>query len=375
MEEPNSILLIEGNTSAARPSLANDAGSLLPEQKANTENGMLTETQNKLNQVFEEYSGRIESFMLMLDALNEGMVLVNRAGEICYSNEQANAFIEEIKTFETGSGILGYLELETEKHVTLSPDAQHEIHIRIHNFLWNDEPCNLFLFDKKVVQKVETGNNITHSSTLAEPFEAMMNYVQLIAQHEANGKLPEAAECAELAKKTVLQSEKLLSDVKAFISLANHQPAFTRISMQKIVGDVLKSMGPEIEEAEIEVSVSELPESIGDKELILKLIKHLVSNALKFRNKTRRSVIDIGHDKSEGQYIFCVRDNGIGISKKYHEEVFKLFTTLNDALEYPGNGLGLAICKKIVELHGGKIWVESLPGHGSNFYFKLNAKE
>ena len=144
--------------------------------------------------------------------------------------------------------------------------------------------------------------------------------------------------------------------------------------MQNLVGDVLKSMGPEIEEAGIEVSLSDLPEAIGDKELILKLVKHLISNALKFRNTSRKAVIDVGHDKSDGQFIFCVRDNGIGISKKHHEEVFNLFSKLNDAEQYPGNGMGLAICKKIVELHNGKIWVESLPGHGSNFYFKLNAK-
>ncbi len=134
-------------------------------------------------------------------------------------------------------------------------------------------------------------------------------------------------------------------------------------------------MGSEIEDAEIEVSVSELPDQIADKDMITILLKHLVGNAVKFRNKSRKAMIDIGHDKSDGQFIFCVRDNGIGISKKHHEEVFNLFQTLNDTNEYPGNGMGLAICKKIVDMHNGKIWVESLPGHGSNFYFKLNARQ
>jgi len=166
----------------------------------------------------------------------------------------------------------------------------------------------------------------------------------------------------------------LLGDIKAYIGLVNYQPVLTQVSMQKLVGDVLKGMGAEIEDAEVEVSVSDLPDTKADKELVSKLLKHLVHNALKFRNKSRKAVIDIGHDKSEGQYIFCVRDNGIGISKKHHDQVFDLFSALNNADEYPGNGMGLAISKKIVELHDGKIWVESLPGHGSNFYFKLNAK-
>ena len=92
---------------------------------------------------------------------------------------------------------------------------------------------------------------------------------------------------------------------------------------------VLKWKGPEIEDAEIEISISELPEATGDKDLITNLLKHLISNAVKFRNKGRKAIIDIGHNKSEGQVIFCVRDNGIGISKKHHEEVFNLFFSLN----------------------------------------------
>ena len=82
----------------------------------------------------------------------------------------------------------------------------------------------------------------------------------------------------------------------------------------------------------------------------------------------------VGYDKFEGKVIVCVRDNGIGISKKYHHKIFELFERLNRVDEYSGNGLGLAICQKIVEMHGGSIWVESLPGLGSSFYFTLQPK-
>jgi signal transduction histidine kinase len=101
----------------------------------------------------------------------------------------------------------------------------------------------------------------------------------------------------------------------------------------------------------------------------LQVLEQLLNNALRFSRKDKKPVIDIGHDKYEGSYIFCIRDNGVGISRKDHARIFEPFEKL-DSLN-PGNGLGLAICKSIIEKHDGKIWVESLPGHGSNFYFTL----
>lgn len=123
-----------------------------------------------------------------------------------------------------------------------------------------------------------------------------------------------------------------------------------------------------------EVSFTELPDVSADRELVEKLLFQLIDNALKFRKKDKKPVIDIGYEKFEGNVIFCVRDNGIGISKKYYHKIFELFEKLNRVDEYPGNGLGLAISRKITELHGGEIWVESLPGSGSNFYFTLRGK-
>jgi signal transduction histidine kinase len=102
----------------------------------------------------------------------------------------------------------------------------------------------------------------------------------------------------------------------------------------------------------------------------MKVLYCLLDNAVKFRRSNKKLVIDIGHDAYDGNVIFCVRDNGVGVSRKDHEKIFELFERLNPN-ETQGNGLGLAICKKIAELHNGKIWVESLPGHGSNFYFIL----
>ena len=137
--------------------------------------------------------------------------------------------------------------------------------------------------------------------------------------------------------------------------------------------EALRPLKRKIEETGAEINVAELPDVNADRELVQKLIFQLVDNAIKFRKKNKRLTVDIGFDKFEGNVIFCVRDNGIGISKKYYKLIFDAFERLNRVDEYPGNGLGLAICKKIVEMHGGEIWVESLPGSGSNFYFTLRS--
>ncbi|HLP19034.1 MAG TPA: ATP-binding protein, partial [Chitinophagales bacterium] len=165
-----------------------------------------------------------------------------------------------------------------------------------------------------------------------------------------------------------------LSDLKVYIALNEHPFQLQKVSMKMVLADVLKQMKARIDEAQAEVSFTELPDVSADRELVEKLLTQLIDNALKFRKKDKKPVIDIGFDKFEGNIIFCVRDNGIGISKRYYHKIFDLFEKLNRVDEYPGNGLGLAISKKITDLHGGEIWVESLPGSGSNFYFTLKGK-
>jgi signal transduction histidine kinase len=212
------------------------------------------------------------------------------------------------------------------------------------------------------------------SHDLREPVRTILNYVQLISENLKTGKIEEAKEYTDFAKSAAARMEKLLSDLKVFIGLNEHPFQLSKVSMKLVLADVLKQMKSRIEETQAEVSFTELPDVSADRELVEKLLTQLIDNALKFRKKDKRPVIDIGYDKFEGNVIFCVRDNGIGISKKYYHKIFNMFEKLNRVDEYPGNGLGLAISKKITDLHGGELWVESLPGSGSNFYFTLRGK-
>ncbi|MBK7149326.1 MAG: response regulator [Bacteroidetes bacterium] len=221
-----------------------------------------------------------------------------------------------------------------------------------------------------------SSENVLHlaSHDLREPVRTILNYVQLISDKLSEEKYKEANEYAMYAKDAAERMERLLSDLKLYIALNTHKFQLTKVSAKLTVNDVLKSAKQKIQESGAQISVAELPEVSADRELLEKLFAQLIDNAIKFHKKDRTPIVDIGYDKYDGQVVFCVRDNGIGISKKYQQKIFDLFERLNRVDEFTGNGLGLAICKKIVELHGGQIWIESLPGFGSSFYFTLRAK-
>lgn len=212
------------------------------------------------------------------------------------------------------------------------------------------------------------------SHDLREPVRTILNYTQLIADNLEQKKYEQAIEYTAFAKDAAERMEKLLSDLKTYIGLNDHNFSLSKVSMKMVLSDVLKQLKSKIEEAGAEVSFTELPDVTADRELVEKVMTHLIDNAIKFCKPAKKPVIDIGFDKFEGNIIFCVRDNGIGISKKYYNKIFELFERLNRVDQFAGNGLGLAISKKIIEMHGGEIWVESSPGSGSNFYFTLRGK-
>ena len=125
-----------------------------------------------------------------------------------------------------------------------------------------------------------------------------------------------------------------------------------------------------INESGAEVTCEPLPCLMGDESQLIQLIQNLISNAIKYHGP-ETPVVRISAEKQDDMWVFSVRDNGIGIEPQYFEKIFLMFQRLNNQRDISGSGVGLAICRKIAERHGGEIWLESEPGKGSIFYFSI----
>jgi light-regulated signal transduction histidine kinase (bacteriophytochrome) len=142
------------------------------------------------------------------------------------------------------------------------------------------------------------------------------------------------------------------------------------VDFNHVIGRTISNLTVSIKEKNALVVSDELPAVVGDENQLVQLMQNLIGNAIKFCKTSPR--IHISAVEENNHYLFSVKDNGIGIEKNYFEKIFLIFQRLVPKEEYGGTGIGLAICKRIVERHGGKIWVESELDEGSTFYFTIN---
>jgi light-regulated signal transduction histidine kinase (bacteriophytochrome) len=164
--------------------------------------------------------------------------------------------------------------------------------------------------------------------------------------------------------------QTLILDLLAFSRVARKGSTYGRIDCNAVIAEVKLSLRAAIEESGAEIKHSPLPVVWADRSQISQLFQNLIGNAIKFRG-TEPPSISVEVEKTGQQWLFSVSDNGIGIAAEYAEKIFVVFQRLHARTEYPGNGIGLAICKKIVEHYGGEIRVEARAGHGSTFKFTL----
>jgi PAS domain S-box-containing protein len=208
------------------------------------------------------------------------------------------------------------------------------------------------------------------SHDLQEPLRAIVSYLQLF-ERRYRGQLDERSDrYIGHAVDGARRMQTLINDLLVYSRVGRRGADFSRVDTERVLSRVLANLRAALDESAAEVSHDPLPKVIADPSQLGQLLQNLVGNAVKFRGE-RPPRVHLSAERDGDAWRFAVRDNGIGIESAYLDRIFVLFQRLHGRAEYPGTGIGLAICKKIVERHGGQIWVESEPGQGSTFYFTI----
>lgn len=208
------------------------------------------------------------------------------------------------------------------------------------------------------------------SHDLQTPLRSISGFVQLL-QQEYQGKLDEQAdEWIEITVENTVRMQTLIRDILAYSHVESPKNPFELVNLNELFHEVTAVLKHDFQGKQIELSADPLPMVMGNRTQLLLLMQNLVGNGIKY-NHSSVPKIHASVTQRENNWVIAIQDNGIGIHPDYFPRIFEIFRRLHTLEEYPGNGIGLAICRRVVERHGGEIWIESEPGHGSTFYFSL----
>lgn len=208
------------------------------------------------------------------------------------------------------------------------------------------------------------------SHDLQTPLRSISGFVQLL-RSKYEGQLDEQAD--DWIRRTVQSTEQLqtfIRDLFEYSRLDSQARPFEEVSSNKVFNSAILLLDASIRDSQAQVTCDELPTVMGDRTQLVQLMQNLIGNAIKYQNDSPPH-IHVSARSEGNEWVFSVQDNGIGIDPKHHERIFEMFKRLHSQQKYPGIGLGLAICRRIVQRHGGRIWVESASGNGSIFYFTM----
>jgi light-regulated signal transduction histidine kinase (bacteriophytochrome) len=208
------------------------------------------------------------------------------------------------------------------------------------------------------------------SHDMQEPLRMVMNYLALLNKKHGNELSPQAKEYMSTAVEGANRMRQLVDDLLHYSRIESRGSTLVPVDLNEVACTVENNLHVSVLEAKGEVIIHSLPTVLADEQQMTQLLQNLVGNSIKYRgNEPPR--VEVSARRRGEEWIIGVRDNGIGIDPQYQDKIFQMFQRLHTKDEYPGTGIGLAISKKIVEVHGGRIWVESELGNGSTFYFSL----
>ena len=211
---------------------------------------------------------------------------------------------------------------------------------------------------------------MTHD--LQEPLRMITSYVQLL-EKKYNDKLDsDAKEYIGYAIEGANRLKVMMNDLLIYSNVGHPKLNLKQVALEDIAEEVKNQLNAKYSENnyQLKLDFAEAPQVNADKALMIKLIYNIIDNGLKF-NHTEKPVIEIKSRANNEEFLLSVKDNGVGIDKEYQERIFGIFQKLHNHKEYPGTGIGLAICQKIANKHNGKIWVDSDTGNGATFHISI----
>ncbi len=210
------------------------------------------------------------------------------------------------------------------------------------------------------------------SHDLQEPLRAISSYLQLVEKRYKNLLDDKGRDFIERAVNGARRMQDMINDLLVYSRISTRPISVEPRSFDDILDRAITNLNAAIERSKAIITRDPLPTIPCDESQVIRLFQNLLSNSIKFCDKPHPIIQISAQEKpNKNQTVFSIKDNGIGIENEYKESIFKIFNRLHGRGKYPGTGIGLAICQKIVGLHGGKMWVESEPGIGSTFYFSV----
>ncbi len=209
------------------------------------------------------------------------------------------------------------------------------------------------------------------SHDLQQPLVVISGYLKLLKRKAGAQIDGETREYLDIASESAQHMQDMIRGMLDYARVGRSEKPLESVDLENVLDKVLHTLHDEIKQSSTTLTHDRLPSVWGDQMQLELVLQNLLGNAIKFRSTDRKPTIHVGVRREADRWLICVQDNGIGIDADHNERIFEVFQQSHAEGKYPGAGLGLAICKKIVERHGGRIWANSKPGEGSTFYFTI----
>ncbi|MCK5473757.1 MAG: PhnD/SsuA/transferrin family substrate-binding protein [Planctomycetes bacterium] len=386
------ILDDDGKLLGYRGADINITSHKLIEQKAASEKALLCALMDNLPDriYFKDIESRfirVSKGLIKYHDLGSPKKVIGKTDFDLFAGEHANkAYEDEKKILETGQPLLGIEEKETwpDGKVTWSSTTKMPLRDK------NGKIIGTFGVSRDITSRCVAEQRLAHtalelkrsnadlqqfasvaSHDLQEPLRMITSYLQLLVKRYEEKFDSDAKEFIAFAVDGAKRMQGLINDLLQYSRVGTRGKPFAPCSLEDLVTRSIRDLGQKIEENQAVVTHTRMPNVIADSTQLEQIFRNIVNNALKYRHKEVLPKIHIACEQKGKEWVFSIKDNGIGMEKKYFDRIFVIFQQLHARNEYGGSGIGLAVCKRIIERHGGQIWVESEFGKGSTFYFTL----